>query len=394
MGVIVVKKQRPWYSNVGVNLGSTLLDNVIGGMFKRDAEAKAATRRKALYGDMGDAMQPQTETKSYGFDAPENDYGPWSDAVQSTGITNQKPTTTMFDEVTTRQPGRSDMLRVLGKHGATADEAKTFSEMYKDRFKVGDDLYRGDAVRDRIGELNFDVRNNPNEAMRSGIATQDYGLKPQEIMKYAYPNMTSDNFDAGDREVMYSFDPGTGKFSTQEQKYGINPTKRYETDSDVKRAGITAGAQRYVADRGAESRMYVADRGLEGKQTGGSAKPLSISDKKNLDAMIAQAIQLAISPEDFNARIQSIAGDNPQIQEYVAVAARNPQYMYKNNVGFYETKQNPYATPTKGPSIPELASKILAGANGDVKQAIAGIDGSQKLSEAQKAQLKKVLMKQ
>jgi hypothetical protein len=230
------------------------------------------------------------------------------------------------------------------------------------------------------------------------MIAQAYGLKPEEVMKYTYPNMKADNFDAGNREVVYGFDPATGKFTDQSYDYGINPTDKYKADADteqaniganakVKAAGISAGASlapRFTYQTDANGNIIALSNrggtptktGYKGtpKSAGNGAKPakaLTFADKKNLDGMVSSALQLATSPEDLQARLGAIAGNNPEAQNYVKAASQVAQYSYKNPAGFYETKVNPWAGKTSKKTFPSAQVAGWAKANGMTAQQAA-----------------------
>lgn len=358
MSIVGINRGPDPWAKLGVNLVGGLLDNMIGGMMQRDAEARAQRRNQQFYSDFAQDMTPRKGMEYP--EAPQNDYGAFNNAVQTSGITDQKPLSAEWAQTLGRDVtgSREDFVRALGRHGATPEQAAALSMMYENQFKQADDLRQGDLVRGRLDGLDFS-RQNPG-LLANVLAAQGYGLKPEEAMKYTHPNYTASNFDAGDRAVMYSFDPLTGTFNTQEARYGLNPTDKYQADADTKQANINAETERYVADRNyagnvyvadtnAGSSKYVADKTYGGKQPGGAAKSLSIADKKNLDAMVANAIQLATSKEDFNSRLGAIAGSNAEAQEYAKFVAANPQYMLKNQYGMYETKANPWATSAGSP---------------------------------------------
>lgn len=239
-------------------------------------------------------------------------------------------------------------------------------KMYGNRFEADDSLYKGGALADVVNGLSFDVENDPQTALRSALVAQGYKLNPQEVMKFTNPGYTYSSVDAGDRAVQSVFNPRNGKLINSKVAYGRNPTKVYEADANIRKAEIDASAQRYTADMGyakeqiprfspvyganGEVLSYnnstgdVSDTGFKSYLRGpGGRGALSLNDKKNIDAMVANAIQLSTSKEDFSARLASIAGNNSEAQAYVQSVARNPQYMFKNKVGFYETAQNPYA---------------------------------------------------
>ncbi|MGE4445594.1 MAG: hypothetical protein AB7C92_02970 [Synergistaceae bacterium] len=269
------------------------------------------------------------------------------------------------------------MLDVLGRHGVSPEQAKGIFDFYESQFKNNDELSRMDQVAQKTGGLNFNVRDDPNQAMQSGMYAQAYGLKPESMMPFAYPNYESGHFDAGDREVQYGFDPVNGKFINQNEAYGLNPTKKYQSDEDTKQSGISAGAQRYVADRN-----------YAGKQLSASgekpAKPLSVNDKKNLEEMVTKAIQISPDAQTLQMYLDRIAGDNPEMREYVYSFSSMPNFT-KNIAGVQTVASNPYAgwyTPNQPQPEPQLkdftpqAQKILESTNGDVKAAIKLIEAS------------------
>ncbi|MDO5114593.1 MAG: hypothetical protein Q4D58_00710 [Synergistaceae bacterium] len=269
---------NPWNYLLTRGAGG-LLDNFISGMFQRDAEARQVDRSKRLYGAVEDEMSRSQGAGLPMPAAPLPEYGEDVRALAGSATGGRG----LYDAYVTPEegggwsglwngsaagrrgvPGREAFLRGLARHGATPQEARTLSDLYMNQFETADKLGYGDAVAGRVGGLDYDVRSNPAGAMRSGMVAQAYDLRPEELMAYAYPNYEQGNFSAGDREVLYSHDPRTGTFSSREYGYGVNPTKRYQSDAETEQANISAGAQRYVADRNYDGRWVPSFKEIYG----------------------------------------------------------------------------------------------------------------------------------
>ena len=355
MAVYVVKNNNPW-GVVGLNLGNGLLGSVLGGMFARDAAARDARRSKRLYGAVADSMTPQP-----GLPQPEAPRPQYSEDVRNlaNSATREGGLYDTFMNPTDNSrwtglwsntvglgkgntPGRESLLRGLAKYGATQQEAKGLFDLYKGQFETADKLGYQDNVASRVGGLDYDVRGNPTGAAQSSMVAQAYGLKPEEVFQYTAPNFTSGHFDAGDREVMYGFDPRSNSFYIQNAAYGINPTDKYQSDADTQQARIAADARRYSADKGYEGKVVSASG--KGGQGG---KALTLTDKKNLNELVSRGIQLATVDGQFNQQafdqwLTSTVGNNPEALSYAQGVLNLPQYMGKNSFGRDRVTANPY----------------------------------------------------
>ena len=295
MAVYFAPKQPNYWGRAAADLGTGLIGKLLGGMVDRTAQAKEIERNRSLYSDMAQAMQ-----------------GGGS---------------------------RESLLDIFGRHGVDAKTAENMINMYESPFKMRDEMGQMDQKAERVKGLTLD-RNDPQGTYQGALTAQIYGAKPEEIMKYTMPNYTAENFDAGDKEVIYTQDPVTGEITTQDHKYGLNPTKQYESDSDIKRANINAGASRYVADKGYEGKVLTANSKGEGVKP---AKPMTYSEKKGYNALVVEAIMTSGSPEEFAEKMKIIAGDNPEIKDYVKSVAKSSKYPVKSMAGVERAAINPFA---------------------------------------------------
>ena len=297
MAVYFAPKQPNYWGRAAAEIGTGLLGKFVGDMFERTAQAKTIERNRSLYSDIGQAMQ-----------------GGGS---------------------------RETLLDVFSKHGVDTKTAENMINMYENPFKNRDEIDQMDIKADRVKGLPHD-RNDPQGTYQGGLTAQIYGAKPEEIMKYTMPNYTAENFDAGDKEVIYTQDPVTGAITTQDHKYGLNPTKQYESDSDIKRANINAGASKYVADVGYKGKELAANSKGEGAVK--PAKPMTYSEKKGYNALVVEAIMTSGSPEEFAEKMKIIAGDNPEIKDYVKSVAKSSKYPVKSMAGVERAEVNPFAS--------------------------------------------------
>ena len=426
MAVYMVRRNNPWGA-VGLNLGNGLLGSVLGGMFARDAAARDARRSRQLYGAVADSMTPQQ-----GLPQPEAPRPQYSEDVQSLANSAMRgmPTATedqgwsgLWNNTVGlgkgNNPGRESLLRGLAKHGATQQEAKGLFDLYTNQFETADKLGYQDNVASRVGGLEYDVRNNPTGAAQSSMMAQAYGLKPEEIFKYTAPNFTSGHFSAGDKEVMYGFDPLKNRFYLQNVDYGINPTNKYQADAATRQANIRAEADRYVADT--NLRGDIVSSSAKGNGGGQGGKPLTLSDKKNIGELVFQNLQLADTKDGFNQQafeqwLNSAFADNPEAMAYARSIVGMPQYE-QNNIGMKIPATNPYQptqqgeelgtiTPGQvsgrgqgqtqpqgqGRDLSAIAGQVLQAVNGNKEQAIAAVDSSQGLSPGEKASMKQLIM--
>lgn len=294
MAVYFAPKQPNYWGRAAAEIGTGLLGKFVGDMFERTAQAKTIERNRSLYSDIGQAMQ-----------------GGGS---------------------------RESLLDIFGRHGVDAKTAENMINMYESPFKMRDEMGQMDQKAERVKGLTLD-RNDPQGTYQGGLIAQMYGAKPEDIMKYTMPNYTVDNFDAGNREVIISQDPVTGEITTQDHKYGLNPTKQYESDSDIKRANINAGASKYVADVGYKGKELVAK-----SKAVKPAKPMTYSEKKGYNALVVEAIMTSGSPEEFAEKMKIIAGDNPEIKDYVKSVAKSSKYPVKSMAGVERAEINPFAS--------------------------------------------------
>ena len=96
----------------------------------------------------------------------------------------------------------------------------------------------------------------------------------------------------------------------------------------------------------------MADVGYKGKElvansngTGGKpAKPMTYSEKKGYNALVVEAIMTSGSPEEFIEKMKIIAGDNPEIKDYVKSVAKSSKYPVKSIAGVERAEINPFAS--------------------------------------------------
>lgn len=294
MAVYFAPRRDDYLGRAAADLGTGLIGKLLGGMVDRTTQAREIEKNRSLYSDMAQAMQ-----------------GGGS---------------------------RETLLDVFSKHGVDAKTAQNMINMYESPFKMRDEMGQMDQKAERVKGLPLD-RNDPQATYQGGLTAQIYGAKPEDIMKYTMPNYTAENFDAGDKEVIYTQDPLTGEITTQDYKYGLNPTKQYQSDADIKRANINAGASKYVADVGYKGKVLTAN----GKGEGGKpAKPMTYSEKKGYNALVVEAIATSGSPEEFAEKMKIIAGDNPEIRDYVKSVAKSSKYPVKSIYG-NKAEINPFA---------------------------------------------------
>ena len=275
-----------------------LLDNVISGMFERAAQAKAADRSKAMYGGMGQVMSDPNA-------------------------------------------GRAEFMSGLSKYGPTAEEAKTLMDLYGPRLEYADKLGYGDAVVSRVGDLDYDVRTNPLAGMQSGMKAQAYGLKPEEIYRYAYPNMVSQNVDLDDRYRNILFDPASGGQRLSDYMKGISAeaqmqdaTKRRGQDISVYTHNTPSGSSlvpSYKTFVGEDGSVYVVNNKTGGLRNTGvkgpikapaqGTKPYSTQQKINLGAAARKTFELSsASPEEKWNYMVNIAGEDKDALRAMASA--------------------------------------------------------------------------
>ncbi|MGE9959181.1 hypothetical protein [Cloacibacillus porcorum] len=360
---VVPNRRRNYWGNVSLNLGNGLLGNVINGMFERDARAREAGRSKRLYEAVADEMTPQAglpqpeaprpeygeEMRSFAnratrggglYDSYVNptDNGGWSGLWDSTpGLGKDKV------------PGREDFLRGLARYGATEQQAKTLTDLYMNQFETADKLGYQDSVASRVRNLPMDVRGNPVQAAQSGLVAQAYELKPEGLWRYTAPNFEKQVVDLGDRALLSSFDPLTGGYENREMGYGLNPTKRYESDADTEQAKISAGAQRYVADRNYDGKWVpsfkeiygsngevqvlntrtgrVTDTGARSYPRGsgghGGTKPLTPQQKLSIGQSALKSTEMIGSPEEKWNYILRMSGGDSEALDAMARAVFN-----------------------------------------------------------------------
>lgn len=373
MAVYVVPRRAGFWGNVTANLGNGLFDHLMGGMLTRDAQARQARRNNEFWTDVSRTMTPQP-----GLPQPEAPRAEYSEDVQNlaNSATRGMPAAAdnqgwegLWDSTAglgkEYRPGREELMGVFGRHGVMPQEAELAMNFYKNQFETADKLGYQDDVASRVGNLDFNVRENPERAMRSGVTAQAYGLSPQGLYAYAYPNMTSGVMDNGDRNTLRIFDPATGDSATQDLAKGVDPTKAREAASREHVAQINQ-SPRYGVVYGANGEvMVVNDRtgavtetgkvsyprgagGYSGADANGQgAKPLTISDKKNISELVAQGIQLAtfrdgsFDQQAFDAWMYNAFGNNPEALSYAQSTVNFPQFMSKE-MGLTLAKTNPY----------------------------------------------------
>lgn len=320
MAVHFAPRRDNYLGRAAVDLGTGLIGKLLGGMVDRTSQAKDIERNRSLYSDMAQAMQ---------------------------GGGN-----------------RETLLDIFGRHGVDAKTAENMINMYESPFKMRDEMSQMDQKAERVKGLTLS-RGDPQGTYQGGLIAQMYGAKPEDVMKYTMPNYTADNFDAGDKEVIYTQDPLTGAITTQDYDYGLNPTKQYQSDADVKRANINAGASKYVADVGYKGKVLTANG--KGEKP---AKPMTYSEKKGYNALVVEAIMTSGNPEEFAEKMKIIAGDNPEIRDYVKSVAKSSKYPVKSVYGD-RAEINPFAKvewDTDGEAlIPDVPEKTKVFSKEDLK---------------------------
>ena len=343
MAVYVIPR-RNVYGNGGVlgNLGNGLMNYVFGGMMARDAQARQARRSRGLWADVSQTMKEQP-----GLPQPEAPRPQYSEDVQNiaNSATRGMPTATdnqgwkgLWDSTVglgkEYKPGREELLSVFGRHGVTPQEAELAMNFYKNQFETADKLGYQDEVASRVNNLDYDVRSNPARAMQSGLTAQAYGLNPQGLYAYAYPNLSIGTMDNGDRNTVYTYDGATGTFGTQDFAKDVDPSKKYEADSRVRTAQINQSPKYSVVYGPNGEIMTVNDRDgsvLEtGKMSyprygsGGSGgapagpKPLTPEQRMKISQEALRYAGQGGTPEEVWNRLASVAGNNPEMLSLMA----------------------------------------------------------------------------
>lgn len=351
MAVVVVRRNNPWGA-VGLNLGNGLLGSVLGGMFARDAAARDARRSRQLYGAVADSMMPQQ-----GLPQPEAPRPQYSEDIQNiaNAATRGMPAATEDQGWTGlwnntvglgrgNNPGRESLLRGLAKYGATQQEAKGLFDLYTNQFETADKLGYQDNVASRVGGLDYDVRGNAPNAARSAAVAGAYGIDMAPVYERTAPQFSFNSADLGDRLGYFTQDPLTGEYGYSAYNYDVNPTDKYKADADTRQANIRAAADRYVADTNLRGDIVSASGRSSGNGQGG--KPLTLTDKKNLNDLVFQGIQLATTGDGFNQQafdqwLNSVVGDNPEALAYAQSVVGLPQYV-QDNIGLKIPTANPY----------------------------------------------------
>lgn len=339
MAVYVVKKNNPW-GYLGANLGNGLFDNIIGGMFARDAQARQVRRSRGLWDDMSRTMKAQS-----GLPQPEAPRPQYSEDIQNiaNAATRGMPTATdnqgwkgLWDSTVglgkEYRPGREELLGVFGRHGVTPQEAELAMNFYKNQFETADKLGYQDEVASRVNNLDYDVRNNPARATQSGLTAQAYGLSPQGLWQYTYPNITSGVMDNGDRNTFYQANPATGDTVTQDFAKAVDPTKAYEADSR-ERVAWTNQTPRYSVVYGPRGEVQVVnDRTGQVTDTGAMSyprygsgngapagpKPLTPEQRMKISQEALKYAGQGGTPEEVWNQIVNIAGNNPEVLSLMA----------------------------------------------------------------------------
>ena len=296
---------NPW-NYLAAKVAGGLLDNVIGGMFERAAQAKAAQRAENLYNGFAQAMSDPNA-------------------------------------------GRNEFMTALGQLKPTAAETKSLIDLYKPQFETADKLGYGDAVAQRVGGLDLNVRNDPALAVQNGMVAQAYGMKPEKLWEFAYPNLTSQNIDRGDKWTNIAFDPATGKQVLSDLIKGIDPEAKMVDDTRRRGQDIQLYTHRTpsgsslvpsystVADK--EGNIYTVNNrsgkltptGVQGapkgqKQPTGT-KPLTATQKLSLitsaNKMFNEpgALYSGLTPEQkWNTLLQTV-GNDPEALTVMAQTA-------------------------------------------------------------------------
>lgn len=370
MAVYVVKKNNPW-GYLGANLGNGLFDNIIGGMFARDAQARQTRRNRALYADASKTMTPQP-----GLPQPEAPRPQYSEDVKNLANSAMRgmPTATdnqgwkgLWDSTVglgkEYRPGREELLGVFGRHGVTPQEAELLMNYYKNQFETADKLGYQDNIASRVGGLDYDVRGNAPNAARSAAIAGAYGIDMAPVYERTAPQFTFSSSDLGDRLGYFRQDPLTGEYGYSAYNYDVNPTDKYKADADTRQANIRAKADRYVADTNLRGDIVSASGRSSGNGQGG--KPLTLSDKKNIGELVFQNLQLADTKDGFNQQafeqwLNSAFGDNPEAMAYARSIVGMPQYE-QNNVGMKIPATNPYQPTQQGEELGTITPGQVSG---------------------------------
>ena len=361
-----------------------LLDNFINGMFQRDAEAREVNRSKKLYEAVGDVMTPQAGLPQP--EAPRPEYGEEvrsfaNRATRGGGLydsyvnpANNGGWPGLWDGTPglgeDKVPGREDFLRGLARYGATAQQAKTLTDLYMNQFETADKLGYGDSVASRVRNLPMDVRGNPVQAAQSGLVAQAYGLKPQGLWEYTAPNFSSQNVDLDDRYRNILTDPATGRQALSDYIKGVSETDRMK-DTTVRRgqdtnlyihntpsgSSLVPNYKPFVGDDGAtyafnDKTGRFGRTNIRGPVKGQMpVKPLTPSVYNFIDKKIAEISQSVKTQDEYNNKIMMLISSNPQAQEYIIESASSPRYMWKNGM-VTKPYDNPYAAGFGGGSAP------------------------------------------
>ena len=370
MAVYVVKKNNPW-GYLGANLGNGLFDNIIGGMFARDAQARQVRRSRGLWDDASRTMKAQP-----GLPQPEAPRPQYSEDVQSLANSAMRgmPTATdnqgwkgLWDSTVglgkEYRPGREELLGVFGRHGVTPQEAELLMNYYKNQFETADKLGYQDNIASRVGGLDYDVRRNAPNAARSAAVAGAYGIDMAPVYERTAPQFSFSSADLGDRLGYFTQDPLTGEYGYRAYNYDVNPTKRYESDADTRQANIRAAADRYVADT--NLRGDIVSASAKGNGGGQGGKPLTLSDKKNIGELVFQNLQLADTKDGFNQQafeqwLNSAFGDNPGAMAYARSIVGMPQYE-QNNIGMKIPTTNPYQPTQQGEELGTITPGQVSG---------------------------------
>jgi hypothetical protein len=135
---------------------------------------------------------------------------------------------------------------------------KTARDYKFDQRKAEDEQIRKQQEEDRkmayidsLGRIN---RDDPSAAITSlaKLGIIDDNADPDKYYNAVFPHMQRNSTNLGDRMLMESFDPGTGRVVGQEYGVGLSPDVARQTQANERVANVNAFAHKYVADRQAE----------------------------------------------------------------------------------------------------------------------------------------------
>ncbi len=371
MAVYVIPR-RNVYGNGGVlgNLGNGLMNYVFGGMLARDAQARQARRSRGLWADMSQTMKEQP-----GLPQPEAPRPQYSEDVQNIANSATRGMSAAAENPgwaglwnstvglgRDYRPGRAELLGALGRHGATEQEAKGLFDLFKNQFETADKLGYQDEVASRVNNLDYDVRSNPARAMQSGLTAQAYGLNPQGLYAYAYPNLSIGTMDNGDRNTVYIYDKTTGTFGTQDFAKNVDPDTAYKADAGIREAQINQSPT-YSVVYGPNGEVLSYNNKTGGVMNTGAmsyprygsggapavVKPLTPEQRMKISQEALRYAGQGGTPEEVWNQLASVAGGNPEVLSLMA-----------NSV--FGTSQLPPATDGLDPQANPYYNRIPAAA--------------------------------